>query len=80
MTQLEKLWNEVHAMHQKLTAEKNPVKRMALMDTRGPDWCEDNIDTIAGWLREEAKHRKMPFIRYAAVKIIRRAIRKARSQ
>ncbi len=53
-------------------------ERMAIMDTKGSDWCDDNIDTIVGWLREEAKQRKMPFIRYAARQIIRRAIRKAR--
>jgi hypothetical protein len=29
--------------------------RAAEMDRKGCDWCEENIDTIIGWLREEAR-------------------------
>lgn len=32
------------------------------MDARGGDWCEENMGTIVGWLREKAERRKLPFI------------------
>lgn len=52
--------------------------RATEMDVRGPDWCEKNIDTIVGWLREEAEKRMLPFAAFAAEILIRRAISKAR--
>jgi hypothetical protein len=48
------------------------------MDARGPDWCEANIDTIVGWLREEAGKRGLPFIDMAGRMLVRRAIKNAR--
>jgi hypothetical protein len=52
--------------------------RARTMDRNGCDWCEANIDTIVGWLRQEATKRKLPFIDYAGRLIVRRAIRNAR--
>jgi len=48
------------------------------MDARGVDWCEANIDTIVGWLREEAAKRKLPFVDMAGRLLVKRAIRNAR--
>lgn len=48
------------------------------MNTNGPDWCEQNIDTITGWLREEAVRAGYPFIESGARLIIRRAIRNSK--
>jgi hypothetical protein len=48
------------------------------MDARGPDWCEANLDTIVGWLREEATKRKLPFVDMAGRLLVKRAIRNAR--
>lgn len=48
------------------------------MDARGCDWCEENIDMIVGWLREEATSRKLPFVDAAGRLLVRRAIRNAR--
>jgi hypothetical protein len=48
------------------------------MDARGCDWCEDNLDTIVGWLREEATKRGLPFLDAAGRLLVRRAIRNAR--
>jgi hypothetical protein len=48
------------------------------MDTRGCDWCEANLDTIVGWLREEAEKRGLPFLDVAGRLLVRRAIRNAR--
>lgn len=54
-------------------------KRHAIeMNTRGADWCEQNIDTILGWLKEESNKRKLPFIESVARIIVNRAIKLSR--
>jgi hypothetical protein len=52
--------------------------RARTMDENGCDWCEANIDTIVGWLREEATKRKLPFVDIAGRLLVKRAIRNAR--
>lgn len=52
--------------------------RAAEMDVRGCDWCEENVDTIVGWLREQAEARGLPFLDAAGRVLVRRAIRNAR--
>ena len=49
-----------------------------IMNNNGIEWCEQNIDTIIGWLRETAQKRHMPFIDYAAKIIVKRAIHNAK--
>ena len=51
---------------------------MDRMEKASPGWCEANIDLIAGWLREEATKRGLPFIDAAGTVIVRRAISNAR--
>lgn len=56
--------------------------RAAIMDDnerKSPGWCEANIDTIVGWLREEATNRRMPFIDAAGKLLVRRAIKNAKN-
>jgi hypothetical protein len=54
-------------------------RRHALaMNENGNDWCENNIETIVGWLKEEAQKRKLPFIDAAGRFMIKRAIQKSR--
>lgn len=54
-------------------------KRRAIqMNTEGPDWCEQNMDTILSWLKEESEKRKLPFIESIAKLIVQRAISKSR--
>jgi hypothetical protein len=54
-------------------------KRHALeMNDKGNDWCEENIDTIVGWLRDEAKRRGLPFIDAIGKLLVGRAIKKSR--
>lgn len=48
------------------------------MNTNGPEWCENNIDTIIGWLKEEAEKRKLPFMDSLAKLIVQRAINKSK--
>jgi hypothetical protein len=52
--------------------------RAAEMDRQGSEWCESHLDTIVGWLREEAEKRGLPFLDVAGRLLVRRAIRNAR--
>lgn len=54
-------------------------KRHAIeMNDRGNDWCENNMDTIISWLKEESKKRNLPFIESVAKMIVKKAINKSR--
>ncbi|NDB60264.1 hypothetical protein EB001_17695 [bacterium] len=48
------------------------------MNKKGNDWCEQNIDTIVGWLRNEATRRKLPFIDAIGKLLVKRAITKSK--
>lgn len=52
--------------------------RARLMDERGIEWCEANVDEIVGWLREEATKRGLPFVDMAGKMLVKRAIKNAR--
>jgi hypothetical protein len=52
--------------------------RARVMDRQGCDWCEQHLDTIVGWLREEAAKRGLPFLDAGGRLLVRRAIRNAR--
>ena len=53
-------------------------QRAVRMNTMGNDWCEENMSEILDWLSEEAKKRRLPFIKTAAKLIVQRAIKKSR--
>jgi hypothetical protein len=55
-------------------------KRAQVMDQKGCDWCEEHIEEIDGWLAEEAKKRKLPYLSLAGKTLIRLAIRRARKK
>lgn len=48
------------------------------MNTKGNDWCEQNMDTIVGWLREEANRRGLPFVDMIGKLMVGRAVKKSR--
>jgi hypothetical protein len=48
------------------------------MNRNGVDWCEQNISTIVGWLKEESAKRKIPFVESLAILVVKRAIRKSK--
>lgn len=50
------------------------------MNRMGDDWCEENIETIVEWLKEEALARGLPFISTVGRMIVRRAIQNARKE
>lgn len=77
-TELKKLLAKIgiHA-----TASCACTSRAALMDEnerQSPGWCAAHIDTIVGWLREEAEKRGLPFIDAAGRVLVRRAIKNAK--
>ena len=55
-------------------------QRAAVMDIEGPDWCERHLEEICDWMAEEANKRKLPFVRWAARMMVKRAISKARTK
>lgn len=55
-------------------------RHAALMDRRGCDWCERNIELIVDWMEEEAGKRRLPFMRAGARRLARLAIRRARKK
>lgn len=50
------------------------------MDANGVEWCEANLPIITGWMRDEAEKRGLPFIEFAARKLVRIAIARARAE
>ena len=48
------------------------------MNEKGNDWCEANVETIVGWLREEAAKRRLPFLDSVGKLMVNRAIKKSR--
>lgn len=48
------------------------------MNEKGNDWCEQHIDTILSWLKEESKKRNLPFVEFVAKSMVQRAIYKSR--
>lgn len=54
-------------------------RRHALeMNEKGPDWCEQNIDTIVSWLKDESAKRGLPFVDAVGRMMVSRAIAKSR--
>lgn len=74
--------NELKKLLSKIGIKASPNcscnKRAALMDANGIEWCENNIDTIVGWLKEEATKRKLPFIDMAGRILVKKAISNAK--
>ena len=52
--------------------------RAAMMDTFGIGWCEENLEYLVGFLREEAAKRKLPFIDAAGRALVKMAIKRAK--
>ena len=53
-------------------------QRAIVMDNNGIEWRENDIDTIIGWLKEEATKRGLPFIDMAGRILVKKAIKNAK--
>ncbi len=60
----------------------NCEQHVFVMNSEGPDWCEKNIKTIVGWMKEEAQKRKLKllFNEKLATLLVKKAIRNARKK
>ena len=64
-----------------ISAEKSGCQckdRAAYMDSAGCDWVEANVETVVGWLREEATKRGLPFLDAVGLMLVKRAVSNAR--
>ena len=74
-TELKKLLSSIGI---KATPNCSCNAKARTMDSNGIEWCEKNIDTIVGWLRDEAIKRNLPFIDLAGKILVKKAIRNAK--
>ena len=54
--------------------------RMVQMNKWGCDGCEENIETIVEWMKEEAAARGLPYLSTVGRMLVRRAIHNARKE
>lgn len=62
----------------KSSANCSCKRRAIAMNENGPEWCENNKEQILSWLEEEAKRRKLPFVKIVAQALVNRAINKSK--
>jgi hypothetical protein len=62
----------------KSTSNCSCRKHAIEMNTLGNDWCEENIGTVLGWLKEESTKRNLPFVEMVAKLMVQRAIKTSR--
>lgn len=62
----------------KTTPDCSCLKKAIEMNKNGYAWCENNIETILKWLKEESQKRKLPFVEFAAKLLVQRAIKKSK--
>jgi hypothetical protein len=48
------------------------------MDNMGIEWCEQNLDLIVSWLKEESEKRHLPFLDWPARTLVKKAISSAK--
>jgi hypothetical protein len=72
------LSNMISSMGIKSTPNCSCRRHAIEMNEKGPDWCEANMPTILGWLREESVKRHLPYIESIASMVVKRAIKTSR--
>lgn len=58
----------------------NCKSKIDKMDKNGIKWCEENIELILTWLKQEYKKRNIPFLERQARALLRLAIKKSKSR
>lgn len=77
-TELKKLLKRIGITASPTCSCNARARRMDEEEARHPGWCEEHLDEIVGWLREEAKKRGLPFLDAAGRILVRRAIKNAK--
>ena len=76
-TELKKLLKKF-GIHSQANCSCN--KRADEMDNQGNDWVEENIDIVVDWMKEEARKRKLPFLKTAGKILVRKAVANSRKK
>lgn len=76
-TELKKLFSKIGIVP---TPNCSCNRHSSAMDYKGIEWCEENIDTILEWLKEESDKRKLPFSKFVTKKIVKIAINRAKKE
>jgi hypothetical protein len=58
----------------KVTENCSCKQRAKVMNWLGLEWCQNNQKIILGWLEQEAKNRKVPFIQPVVKLLLKKAI------
>jgi len=72
------LTNMISSMGIKSTPNCSCRRHAIEMNSKGPDWCEENMSTILSWLKEESAKRHLPYIESVASLVVKRAIKTSR--
>lgn len=72
------LTNMISSLGIKSTPNCSCRRHAIEMNEKGPDWCEENLPTILGWLKEESAKRNLPYIESVASLVVKRAIKTSR--
>lgn len=72
------LTNMISTMGIKSTPNCSCRRHALEMNEKGNDWCENNMPTILGWLKEESAKRSLPYVETVASMIVKRAIKTSR--
>jgi hypothetical protein len=72
------LSNMISAIGIKSTPNCSCRRHAIEMNEKGPEWCEQNIDVILGWLKVESQKRNIPFVETVARMMVVRAINKSK--
>ena len=79
-TELKKLLSKVGITASPDCSCNARARMMDESEAKSPGWCEEHLDEIVGWLREEAWKRGLPFVDMAGRVLVRRAIANARRE
>lgn len=77
-TELKKLLSYIGIVSTETCSCNNRAKLMDEMEAKEPGWCEKNMETILGWLKEESAKRGLPFLEIVARSIVKLAIKRAK--
>jgi len=72
------LTNMISTMGIKSSSNCSCRRHAIEMNDKGADWCEQNMSTILGWLKEESAKRHLPYIESVASLVVKRAIKTSR--
>jgi len=77
-TELKKLLSRIGIQSKNGCGCSDKARHIDYMEIIEPGWAEKNVELIVDYLEEEAKKRKLPFLRAGAKVLVKLAIRRAK--